>query len=111
MTDIDVTASTTTPRRGRPPASENLPPAGLRIAEARLRRNVRLCDLAAACGRNSSQVSNMIRGRERITPELAVAAEDLLGLDAAELIRLDHEQVLAPRLTRVVELRARKAAA
>lgn len=80
-------------------------PVGQALHDARIERGVHVGDLAQAAGLSGPQVSAVLCGRERITPELAVAAERLLGIDALELIRLDNEQLLAKRLTRVLELR------
>lgn len=80
-------------------------PVGQALHDARIERGVHVGDLARAAGLSDPQVSAVLCGRERITPELAVAAERLLGLDALELIRLDNEQILARRMTRVIELR------
>lgn len=90
--------------RGRP-ARTDCTPVGARLKTALRAARHTNTTLAEHAGVHRSFVSGVIRGHCRITPELAVAAERLLGIDAADLIRLDNEQILAKRLTRVVELR------
>lgn len=78
---------------------------GLVIKTELAARGLRAKDLAARIGIRQAYLSAVMHGHEALSLDVALGIERALGLDAAELVRLDGERHLKARLTALARRR------